>query len=108
MTINAPSDPILICVWELMFNLIFLSFFFQQLRSNIVNNVKGAEYLLDLCHQFNNLAALVHVSTAYSFCDRLKIEEKVYPMDADYSAVEKILKLVTLISEFLIIIRILN
>ena len=66
--------------------------FDADLESNLVNNVKGTEYLIDLCHQFAHLEAMVHVSTAYSFCDRLVIEEKVYPMEFGYDEVENVLK----------------
>lgn len=65
--------------------------FDADISSNLTNNVKGTDQILNLCQCMENLVSLVHVSTAYSFCDRKHIEEKVHEMNFSYENVQKVL-----------------
>ncbi|GFY49785.1 putative fatty acyl-CoA reductase CG5065 [Trichonephila inaurata madagascariensis] len=42
-------------------------------------NLLGTQRVLQLCQKMTKLAAFVHVSTAYSYCNRKEIDEIVYP-----------------------------
>lgn len=53
--------------------------FEEELRLALKLNVTGLENVLELCRNIKKLEALVHVSTAYSNCDKDVIEEKFYP-----------------------------
>lgn len=59
--------------------------FVEPLKTAIQNNVVSVENLIDLASRFQKLEALVHVSTAYSNCDRKQVEEIFYepPIKAD-------------------------
>lgn len=52
--------------------------FVEPLRVAVENNVVSVENLVGLVHQFRSLEALVHVSTAYSNCDRTQVDEVFY------------------------------
>ncbi|XP_050411119.1 fatty acyl-CoA reductase 1 [Patella vulgata] len=52
--------------------------FDEELRLSLQMNVIGVKSLIELCHKFKKLKALIHVSTAYANCDKNVIEEKVY------------------------------
>jgi len=54
--------------------------FDDKLKVCLKDNVLGTKNVLDLCHQMNKLDCLVHVSTAYAYCQRNTSEEKLYPM----------------------------
>jgi alcohol-forming fatty acyl-CoA reductase len=41
-------------------------------------NIIGVKKIIDLCKLLNNLVSFIHISTAYSNCDRLHISEEVY------------------------------
>lgn len=52
--------------------------FQEPMKMAIEHNVISVKNLLDLAERFNRLAALVHVSTAYSNCDRKEVKEVFY------------------------------
>lgn len=53
--------------------------FDEPLKKSVQLNLVGTRRILQLCQQMTQLEALVHVSTAYSYCNRNTIEECVYP-----------------------------
>lgn len=52
--------------------------FVEPLQVAVENNVVSVENLVNLASKFLKLEALVHVSTAYSNCDRKQVEEVFY------------------------------
>ncbi|XP_074600698.1 putative fatty acyl-CoA reductase CG5065 [Brevipalpus obovatus] len=52
--------------------------FEEPLRVAINYNILGTQRVIELAHKVHNLAALVHVSTAYANCDRNRIDEVIY------------------------------
>jgi len=60
--------------------------FNERLDISLSTNVSSVEQLLLLARSLRSLVAFVHVSTAYSQCDKLHIEEKFYPPPVDPSA----------------------
>ena len=46
-------------------------------------NVLGVRRAIQVCRKFSQLEVFVHVSTAYSNCDRTYIEEVIYPPPVD-------------------------
>lgn len=54
-------------------------------------NVNATKDILDLAKEMTNLKSIVHVSTAYSNCNRNKIEEKIYDIPVNFSDVETVL-----------------
>lgn len=59
--------------------------FVEPLKVAVENNVISVDNLINLASKLHNLEALVHVSTAYSNCDRKQVDEVLYktPMEAD-------------------------
>lgn len=59
--------------------------FVEPLSVAVQNNVVSVENLINLASKLRGLEALVHVSTAYSNCDRKQVEEVFYeaPIEAD-------------------------
>ena len=59
--------------------------FVEPMKVAIQNNVVSVDNLVNLASQLSNLEAMVHVSTAYSNCDRLQVEEVFYetPIQAE-------------------------
>lgn len=55
--------------------------FEAPLEVNMRHNVLATKELLEFACSFKNLACFVHVSTAYSNCQLLHIEERVYHME---------------------------
>ncbi|CAB3259935.1 unnamed protein product [Arctia plantaginis] len=53
--------------------------FHEELKISVNSNVKGTEYVLNLCHRIKRLEAFIHISTAYCNTDQQLLEEKVYP-----------------------------
>nr|XP_009860455.1 fatty acyl-CoA reductase 1 [Ciona intestinalis]XP_026693049.1 fatty acyl-CoA reductase 1 [Ciona intestinalis] len=62
--------------------------FNEQLRLSFEVNVQCVRRLLKLCKGMHHLHAFVHVSTAYSHCNRYTIDEKVYDTSLDYHDLE--------------------
>ncbi|CAG2168842.1 unnamed protein product [Oppiella nova] len=54
--------------------------FNETIRDAVTHNLIGTKYVMQLCRQCRRLEALVHVSTAYAFCQRSDLEERIYPM----------------------------
>ncbi|XP_054167680.1 putative fatty acyl-CoA reductase CG5065 [Oppia nitens] len=54
--------------------------FNETIRDAVTNNLIGTKYITQLCRQCLALEALVHVSTAYAFCQHSDLEERIYPM----------------------------
>lgn len=54
--------------------------FNDPMRECIRFNVLGTKTVLDLCHKMQHLDSLVHVSTAYAYCQLNKSEECLYPL----------------------------
>ncbi|CAG2117560.1 unnamed protein product, partial [Medioppia subpectinata] len=54
--------------------------FNETIRDAVTHNLIGTAQVVRLCHQCRALEALIHVSTAYAFCQRSDLEEKIYPM----------------------------
>ncbi|UYV79097.1 hypothetical protein LAZ67_17001123 [Cordylochernes scorpioides] len=46
-------------------------------------NLKGTKHLLNVAKKMTCLSAMVHVSTAYSFCNKSDISEEIYPEPVD-------------------------
>lgn len=61
--------------------------FDEPLRKAIEINILGARRVLELCHKLKTVAAFVHVSTAYCFCNRDHVDEIVYPEKIHYQKV---------------------
>ncbi|MFH4974946.1 hypothetical protein AB6A40_001655 [Gnathostoma spinigerum] len=53
--------------------------FDEALRTSVEMNVLGTQRLVALCHKMKKLCAVVHASTAYANCDKLKTSETIYP-----------------------------
>ncbi|XP_077560489.1 putative fatty acyl-CoA reductase CG5065 [Haemaphysalis longicornis] len=53
--------------------------FNEPVKRAIELNVLGTRRVLDMCEDMPNLRALVYVSTAYSNCHKLEVDEVVYP-----------------------------
>lgn len=53
--------------------------FDEPLRKAVELNVLGTRRVLDLCRRMPHFSALVHVSTAYSNCDKSDVLEVIYP-----------------------------
>ncbi|XP_077561266.1 putative fatty acyl-CoA reductase CG5065 isoform X2 [Haemaphysalis longicornis] len=61
--------------------------FDEPLRKAIDINVLGTRRVVELCHKLKSIAAFVHVSTAYCFCNRSHVDEIVYPEQVPYQKV---------------------
>lgn len=48
-------------------------------------NLTGTRRVIELCHKIKNLSSVVHLSTAFCYCDQEVLLEKVYdcPHDPD-------------------------
>lgn len=64
---------------SIVFHLAATVKFDETLKDSVSINVLGTQRLIELCHDMVNLEALIHVSTAYSNCDRHEVTEVVYP-----------------------------
>lgn len=60
--------------------------FNEKLKLALQLNVLSVQQLLAFTRTFSSLAAFVHVSTAFSNCDKLCIREKIYPTAVDPKA----------------------
>ena len=54
--------------------------FNETIRDAVTHNLIGTKYIMNLCKECRRLEALVHTSTAYAFCQKSELEEKIYPM----------------------------
>ncbi|XP_023220295.1 uncharacterized protein LOC111622181 [Centruroides sculpturatus] len=64
--------------------------FGESFRDSFVNNVETTKNVVEVCRQMKNLVAFVHASTAYSFCDRKEVDEKIYTMARSYEEFKNI------------------
>lgn len=55
--------------------------FDEPLKQSVAINIAGTKNMIDVCRKIPQLAALVHVSTAYANCDQQEVDEHVYPME---------------------------
>ncbi|XP_067131275.1 putative fatty acyl-CoA reductase CG5065 [Centruroides vittatus] len=62
--------------------------FNESFRNSFINNVESTKNLADVCRLIDNLVAFVHVSTAFSNCQRVEIEEKIYPLPMSYETLK--------------------
>ncbi|XP_023217427.1 putative fatty acyl-CoA reductase CG5065 isoform X2 [Centruroides sculpturatus] len=62
--------------------------FNESFRNSFINNVESTKNLADVCRLIDNLVALVHVSTAFSNCQRVEIKEKIYPIPMSYETLK--------------------
>lgn len=53
--------------------------FDDDARQTLSTNLVGVQNILDVCKSCQKLQALVHVSTAFSFCNHEIISEQIYP-----------------------------
>ncbi|XP_023212310.1 fatty acyl-CoA reductase 1-like [Centruroides sculpturatus] len=58
--------------------------FNEPFRDSFMNNVETTRNLIEVCRQMEHLLVLVHASTAYSFCNREEVDEKIYTMSRTY------------------------
>ncbi|XP_012270707.1 fatty acyl-CoA reductase wat-like [Orussus abietinus] len=63
---------------SIVFNVAATVRFDEKLKQAVAINVSGTKELLELCKSMEKLKAVVHVSTAYSNCNRRDIDEKFY------------------------------
>ena len=54
--------------------------FDESAREAITHNLIGTKNIIDLCNDCQRLETLVHVSTAYAFCNKLEVKEVLYDM----------------------------
>ncbi|XP_050513709.1 putative fatty acyl-CoA reductase CG5065 isoform X2 [Diabrotica virgifera virgifera] len=54
------------------------------LKDAIILNVRGTREVAKLALDLKNISIFVHISTAYSNCDKLVVEEKLYPAHANW------------------------
>lgn len=55
--------------------------FDEPLKQSVAINIAGVKNMIEVCRKIPQLAALVHVSTAYANCDKQEIDEHIYPVD---------------------------
>lgn len=53
--------------------------FDEEMKLSVQMNIIGVKSMLELAKKVQNLAAFVHISTAYANCDRSVINEEIYP-----------------------------
>ncbi|XP_067132219.1 putative fatty acyl-CoA reductase CG5065 [Centruroides vittatus] len=64
----------------------------ESFRDSFINNVETTKNVVEVCRQIKNLVAFVHTSTAYSFCNRKEVDEKIYTMARSYEEFKNIAK----------------
>ncbi|XP_023239712.1 putative fatty acyl-CoA reductase CG5065 isoform X2 [Centruroides sculpturatus] len=64
--------------------------FDEPFRDSFVNNVETTKNVVEVCRRMKNLVAFVHASTAYSFCDRKEVDEKIYTMARSFEEFKNI------------------
>ncbi|EAT36930.1 AAEL011027-PA [Aedes aegypti] len=63
---------------EIIFNVLASVKFNETIRNALGTNVGGTRKVLQLAQRMTRLRSVVHVSTLYSNCNRVEIEEKIY------------------------------
>uniref|UniRef100_T1IQ15 Fatty acyl-CoA reductase n=1 Tax=Strigamia maritima TaxID=126957 RepID=T1IQ15_STRMM len=64
--------------------------FEDPIKYAITTNLLSVRHLIQVCEQMNKLEAVIHVSTAYSNCNRSSIDEIIYKQHLDPSKVIEI------------------
>lgn len=54
-----------------------------NLKDAIQMNTTGTKRIIDLCHRMPNLKLLLHLSTAFCYCDKEVLQEKVFDCPHD-------------------------
>ncbi|KAJ8688431.1 hypothetical protein QAD02_024226 [Eretmocerus hayati] len=70
---------------NIVFNVAATVRFDEKIRRAVAININGTKEVLDLSRKITNLRVIIHVSTAYSNCNRMDIDEKFYepPLSGD-------------------------
>ncbi|XP_044013795.1 uncharacterized protein LOC122856167 [Aphidius gifuensis] len=70
---------------SIVFNVAATVRFDEKIEDAVAINIRGPKETLDLCRSMKQLRSVVHVSTAYSNCNRDDIDEKFYeaPISGD-------------------------
>uniref|UniRef100_T1JN37 Fatty acyl-CoA reductase n=1 Tax=Strigamia maritima TaxID=126957 RepID=T1JN37_STRMM len=76
--LNPTDVKILVDNVTVVFHLAASIKFNEPLVTAVRSNLLPIRYLLELCHKMMSLVSLVHVSTAFSNCNRSEIEEVIY------------------------------
>lgn len=82
--INAKDRQLLVENVNLVYHMAASVRFDDPLNYSIFVNVRSTREVLKLVKEMKNLLVFIHVSTAYSNCDKLTIEEKMYPSHGDW------------------------
>ncbi|XP_072382157.1 fatty acyl-CoA reductase wat-like [Diabrotica undecimpunctata] len=90
--LNITDRQTLISKVNIVFHVAATVKFDENLKLAYNINVNGTKSVLDLARQMNNLVSMVHVSTAYSHCPRLEVEEKIYDCPLSYEYVQAVLE----------------
>lgn len=80
---------------EIVFHAAATVNFTEKLKLAYAINVKGTEVILNLCRQMRHLISYIHVSTTYSQCPLLEIDETFYETAVDYKDLDGILAKLT-------------
>lgn len=67
--------------------------FDEALKKSIAINVRGTKTLLDIASEMKKLEIFLHVSTAFSHCPLLEIEEKFYEPPMSYQDTLQLFKI---------------
>jgi len=65
--------------------------FDEPLHIAVPQNVTATRFIIELGLQMKKLEAMVHVSTAFSFCNRKNIDEVVYETPMNYKEIENLI-----------------
>ncbi|XP_075211573.1 putative fatty acyl-CoA reductase CG5065 isoform X1 [Lycorma delicatula] len=77
--ISIDDQKVLYETVSVVFHLAATVKFDETLKDSVSINVLGTQRLIELCHSMTHLVALIHVSTAFSNCDRGEVTEVIYP-----------------------------
>ncbi|XP_062698847.1 fatty acyl-CoA reductase 2-like [Aedes albopictus] len=72
------SEQRLLQETEIIFNVLASVKFNETIRNALSTNVGGTRKVLQLAQRMQRLRSVVHVSTLYSNCNRVEIEERIY------------------------------
>ncbi|XP_063928812.1 fatty acyl-CoA reductase wat-like isoform X2 [Zophobas morio] len=81
---------------NIVFHVAAAIFFNQHISTAYAINCKGTENVLSLCKEMSVLKVFIHVSTAYSNCNRPYVDEIIYDTPSKYTQVENLLNRLTL------------
>ncbi|XP_022240863.1 fatty acyl-CoA reductase 1-like [Limulus polyphemus] len=76
--ISSSDEEVLVNNVSVVFHCAATVKFDEPFKQSVDINVVGTRRILQLCHKIKHLVALIHVSTAYSNCNRQEIDETVY------------------------------